>query len=227
MTKFTIETTYHLPVYRQRTYEALSIAEACRRAVEDDDWDDAKKDYESSGATYVSGAWEGAGSAYRGPVSPVPGHFEDANQRKADHFEPMLGMLKILAHTDDPQAPDLPAWLPRARAVIAKAEAILAERADPDPYAAGALGVAYVVRELAIPRVREQIVSVLETDPDLAPISAGAVTDADIYDACVVVVAAMNLAEEIGAAEFRAARIAIGKADRRMASCFEGGPDHA
>jgi hypothetical protein len=34
---FTIETTYRLPVYRQRSYEADSLAEACRFAVEDDD----------------------------------------------------------------------------------------------------------------------------------------------------------------------------------------------
>ena len=69
--------------------------------------------------------------------------------------------------------------------------------------------------------------AILETDPDLASISADAVTDADIYDACVAVVAAMNLAEEIGAGEFRAALISIGNAQRRLGSGAEGGPDHA
>ena len=38
-------------------------------------------------------------------------------------------MLKILAYADDLLAPDLPTWLPRARSLIAKAEAILAQRA--------------------------------------------------------------------------------------------------
>ena len=227
MAKFTIETSYHLPVFRQRTYAAETLAEACRCAVEDDDWDDAKKDYENSGATYVSGAWEGVDNAYRGRTLPVPGQFDEDVQRKADQFELMLGMLKILAHADDLQAADLPTWLPRARALITKAEAVLAGEPDPDPDAADALASAYVVRELAVSRVREQLVAILETDPDLASISADAVTDADIYDACVAVVAAMNLAEEIGAAEFRAALISSGKAERRLAGGTEGGSDHA
>jgi hypothetical protein len=38
MPKFTLESTYHLPAYRHRTYDAVTSAEACRRAVEDDDW---------------------------------------------------------------------------------------------------------------------------------------------------------------------------------------------
>jgi hypothetical protein len=131
MAKFTVETTYRLPVYRQRTYDAESVTEACRQAVEDDDWDDATNDYECAGETYVTGAWDGAESAYRAPALTVPGQFDEPVQRKADQFEPMLGMLKILAHVDDLQAPNLPAWLPRTRALIAKAEAILAGEPDP------------------------------------------------------------------------------------------------
>jgi hypothetical protein len=220
MTKFTIETTYHLPVYRQRTYDAETLVEACRLAVEDDDWDDATKDYESSGPTYISGAWEGVDSAYRCPALSVPGQFDEIVQRKADQFELMLGMLKILAHADDLRAPDLPTWLPRARAVIAKAEAILAGEPDPDSDASGSV---YVVYEIAVSRVREQVVAILETDPDLASLSAEAVTDAEIYEASVAAAAMMNLAEAIGAAEFRAALIAIGKAGQRLADDAEGG----
>ena len=224
MAKFTIETTYRLPVYRHRTYDAETLTEACRRAVEDDDWDDAKKDYESSGDTYVSGAWEGAGSAYHGPALSVPAQFDEVVHRKADQLELMLGMLKILANADDLQAPDLPTWLPRARAVIAKAEAILAGEPDPDSDASGSV---YVVRELATSRVREQVVAILETDPDLASLSAEAVTDAEIYEACVAAAAMMNLVEAISAAEFRAALIAIGKAGRRSPNVNEGGQGHA
>ncbi|HRO01274.1 MAG TPA: hypothetical protein PLX43_07185, partial [Nitrobacter sp.] len=59
----TIEITYHLPVYRQRSYEAANLAEACRLAVEDDDWDNEKRDYETAGETYVTGIWEGQDTA--------------------------------------------------------------------------------------------------------------------------------------------------------------------
>jgi hypothetical protein len=55
MPRFTIETTYRLPVYRQRSYEAETLEEACRLAVEDDDWSEQKEDYESSGETYATG----------------------------------------------------------------------------------------------------------------------------------------------------------------------------
>lgn len=70
---FTIETSYRLPVYRHRTYEADSLEEACRRAVEDDDWSSGKHDYDNAGETHVSGAWKGADAAYRGQaLSPPP-----------------------------------------------------------------------------------------------------------------------------------------------------------
>ncbi len=227
MAKFTIEATYRLPVFRQRTYDAETLVQACQQAVEDDDWDDAKKDYESPGDTYVSGAWQGADSAYRGPSLSVPGQFDERVRRKADQFELMLGMLKILAHADDLQAPDLPTWLPRARALIAKAEAILAGEPDPDPDPAGAAGSVYIVRELAVSRVREQVVAILETDPDLTALSADAVTNVDIHESCMAAAAMIDLAEEIGGAEFRAALISIGKAEQRLANCAEGEAKHA
>jgi hypothetical protein len=59
MPRFTIETTYRLPVYRQRTYEAETLEGVCRLAIDDDDWSEQKEDYESSGETYVTGAWPG------------------------------------------------------------------------------------------------------------------------------------------------------------------------
>ena len=48
MPRFTIETTYRLPVYRQRTYDAETLEEACRLAFDDDDWSEQKEDYEFS-----------------------------------------------------------------------------------------------------------------------------------------------------------------------------------
>jgi hypothetical protein len=49
MPKFTIETTYSLPIFRQRCYEAETLEAACRLAIEDQDWSDHKEDYETSG----------------------------------------------------------------------------------------------------------------------------------------------------------------------------------
>lgn len=121
---FTIETTYRLPVYRQRSYEAASLAEACRLAVEDDDWDNEKQDYETAGETYVTVAWEGHDTAHSGPFVPVPSHYRETVQRKADHFEARLGLVKVLCGDDRA--------LERAMPAVAKAEAILAGARDPD-----------------------------------------------------------------------------------------------
>ncbi len=132
---FTIEATYRIPVYRQRTYEADTLAQACRLAIEDDDcddWFDQKEDFESSGETYITGAWPGPDNAYRVTALPVPTEFRETAQRKADHFETLLGILKVLAHAPDGAASDPPFWRQRADAAIAKAEAILAGARDPD-----------------------------------------------------------------------------------------------
>lgn len=131
MPRFTIETTYRLPVYRQRTYEAETLEDACRLAVEDDEWSEQKEDYESSGETYVTGAWPGEDIAYRTAGLPLPSQFGEMLQRKANHFESLLGILKLLAHTPDGAAPDAPFWRQRADAAIARAEAILTGARDP------------------------------------------------------------------------------------------------
>lgn len=125
---FTIEATYRIPVYRQRTYEAETVEQACRLAIEDDDWSGQKEDFESAGETYVTSAWPGPDSAYRVTALPVPSQFGETAQRKADHFETLLGILKVLAHAP---VSDPPFWRQRADAAIAKAEAILAGARDP------------------------------------------------------------------------------------------------
>lgn len=126
---FTIETTYRLPVYRQRSYEAASLADACRLAVEDDDWDGEKQDYEATGETYVSGVWEGRNTAYSGLAVPVPSDYRETMQRKTDHFEVLLGLVKVLSGVNE--ASDRTYWRERAAPAIAKAEAILAGARDP------------------------------------------------------------------------------------------------
>lgn len=121
MPAFTIETTYHLPIYRHHVHTAANLAEACRRAINDDDWRFERRDYDTAGPVFVSGAWLGPDTAYRGNPLAVPSHFDEPIQRKADHFGVLLALLKLCA------APDNSA----AQAAIAKAEAILAGTPDP------------------------------------------------------------------------------------------------
>ena len=68
-----------------------------RLAIEDDDWEGQKEDYESAGETYVTGAWPGDVTPYSVPALPIPSHFGEALQRKAEHFEVLLGLLKVFA----------------------------------------------------------------------------------------------------------------------------------
>lgn len=129
---FTIEATYRIPVYRQRNYKADTLPEACRLAVEDDDWDGQKEDYETAGETYVTGIWSGDVSPYSAPALPIPSHFGESIKRKAEHFEVLLGLLKVFAQPPDDGLSDEPFWRQRADSAIAKAEAILAGARDPD-----------------------------------------------------------------------------------------------
>lgn len=131
MPVFTIETAYWMPVYRHRTIEADTVEEACRRAVADDDWSNAIEDHETTGETYVSGIWIGPEAAYGAPSIRVPPQFDETSRRKTDHFETLLGILKMLATPPADPSFDLNFWQARAKAAIAKAEAILAGTPDP------------------------------------------------------------------------------------------------
>ena len=132
MPLFTIETTNRLPVYRHRTYEAASIDDACRLAIDDDDWSDEKHDHESAGETYVTGIWEGESAAYSCAAQPIPSHYAGTPQRIALHFEVLLRLIKVLASQGDIEKPDRAFWLERAQPAIVKAEAVLAGEPDPD-----------------------------------------------------------------------------------------------
>jgi hypothetical protein len=132
MPVFTIESTYRLPVYRQRSYEAETLEAACALAVADEGWDDEKSDVETSGDTYVTGAWEGRDAAYRGRALSIPAQFDEQVQRKAGHFEVLLGLLKVFAHAPGAEPPDAPFWREHLDAAVAKAEAILAGQSDPE-----------------------------------------------------------------------------------------------
>ena len=67
----------------------------------------------------------------------------------------------------------------------------------------------HVLAQLQEDRVRDQIAAIVETDPEFASPTADAVSDGDIHSACVSVAANIDLSEEVGAAEFRAALAAL------------------
>jgi hypothetical protein len=120
MPLFTIETAHLVPFYRQRTYRAANPAKACEHAMADDDWDDAKPDYDCCRPDYVSGIWPGRDNAYQTTELPLPSQFEERTARQEQHF---LVMLELLKRITSPDA--------ATRRAIATAEAILADAPDP------------------------------------------------------------------------------------------------
>ena len=132
MPDYTIESTYHLPVFRHRTYSAQTAAQACRLAIEDDDWEGEKLDHDSAGETFTSGIWEGVDAAYSRASTPVPSQFEETDQRKAKHFEILLSLLKMLLADTAARRASSPEWIKRAAWEITRGEAIIAGRRDPD-----------------------------------------------------------------------------------------------
>ncbi|MBY4611917.1 hypothetical protein K6M90_30400 [Rhizobium sp. 9T] len=217
MPDFTIETTYHLPVFRHRTYAADTLEAACRAAIDDDSWDIAEKDFESSGPVHVTGIWTGAHAAYAGPPLQIPQQFEEPVQRRARHFEILLGLLKMMF--DDIRAARLPSpdWLARSAWAIARGEAILA--GDPDPEEPVNLPKpSHVLVRLREDRVHDAITAVLEIDPSFKAVSPAAVTDDEVHAACVSIATTMDVSDVVGSAEFQAALLAIRSAQRRLTS---------
>lgn len=128
MPLYTVETTYRLPVYRQRTYEAATPEAACALAIADEGWGDAQEDVETSGETYVTGIWKGR-AAHSGEELSVPDKFDETIQRKAELFEVLVSILREPARRMGLSPYQFENWLPRALAVIARADAIIADRA--------------------------------------------------------------------------------------------------
>lgn len=132
MPDYTIETMYHLPVYRRRTYRAATVAQACRLAVEDEDWAARSLDHDSAEETFVTGIRDGADAAWSGSALPVPAHFEEMVQRKASHFETLLGLLKMMLADMRAGRPSSEEWVERAKQAVRLGEAILAGARGPD-----------------------------------------------------------------------------------------------
>ncbi len=127
MPLYTIETTYRLPCYRQRTFEAPSLEAACRLALQDEDWDSDNCDYETVGETYITGAWMSP-AAYSGPTIRVPDCFDETVQRKAGMFGELLALLKEKAQPLGLSGDEFEGWLPRALAAITRADAVLSDQ---------------------------------------------------------------------------------------------------
>jgi hypothetical protein len=81
MAIFTIVKRYQVPVYASEIIEAETLFEACTKAVESDDWGEARIDYESAGATHivlaVLGAYANAYDAPSAVVLRVPREFTE------------------------------------------------------------------------------------------------------------------------------------------------------
>lgn len=215
MPDFSIETTYHLPVFRHRTYAAETLEAACRAAIEDENWEIAEKDHDSSRPVHVTGAWEGAHTAHNGPSIPVPSQFEDTLQRRARHFEILLGLVKIFF--DDAHAAREPSldWLALSAWEIARGEAILAGSPDPDEPVDPPKPV-HVLARLQEDRVREAITAVLEVDYSFGELSTEAVNDDEVHEACVSIATTTDFSDVVSNAEFQAALTAIRAAHRRL-----------
>ncbi|OWV71166.1 hypothetical protein ATY77_08460 [Rhizobium sp. R634] len=215
MPDFTIETTYHLPVFRHRTYAAETLEAACRAAIEDDNWEISEKDQDSSREVHVTGVWKGTHAAYTGASIPVPPQFDEAVQRRARHFEILLGLLKIFL--DDAHAAREPSldWLARSAWEIARGEAILAGSPDPDEPVDPPKPV-HVLARLQEDRVRDAITAVLEVDHSFGGLSTEAVSDDEIHEACVSIATTTDFSDVVGNAEFQAALTAIRAAHLRL-----------
>ncbi|NLS07467.1 hypothetical protein HGP14_29775 [Rhizobium sp. P32RR-XVIII] len=217
MPDFTIETTYHLPVFRHRTYAADTLDAACRAAIEDDSWDIAEKDFGSTGPIHVTGIWDGAHAAYSAPPLQIPPQFDEPVQRRARHFEILLGLLKMLLDDISSARPPLPDWVARTAWAITRGEAILA--GDPDPEEPVDLPKpSHVLARLQEDRVRDAVTAVVDVDPSFRGLTPEAVTDEEVHAACLSIATTMDFSDVVGSAEFQAALSAIRSAHRRLTS---------
>lgn len=209
MPMFTIETTYRLPIYRHRTYSAETPEAACRLAIEDEDWDEGKQDYECAGETYVTGIWSGADAAYRGDAIIVPPHLDETVQRKADHFELLLGLLKIIVADAQANRPTAPEWLARANWAIALAHAILDGARGPTSED-DVPRLPHVIAAIDEARVRQMLPGIVHDHrAEFGELRADDVSEEDIHSACKEIAASTDLSREVWNATFQAGLVAL------------------
>lgn len=215
MPAYTIETPYTLPIFRHGAYIADTPEEVWRAALVDDNWEFLQKNYDASGEVHVTGIWKGEKAHYAGSSIPVPSQFDEAVQRRADHFEILLGLLKMMVH--DAHAPRAlpPYWRGKTAWAIARGEAILACAADPEEQI-DAPRANHVLARLHEDRVRSAIVAVLDVDDSFGSLLTDSVTDEEIQSACETTISMVDLSDAVRNAEFHAAMTAIRSAARRL-----------
>jgi len=96
---YTVETTIRRPFYKHRVYEAATPEDACRQALQDDEWEDEKLDDETAGEPYVTGLWIGEDAAYKSASLPIPINGHASDQHKMQQLDLLLALLKRLAST--------------------------------------------------------------------------------------------------------------------------------
>lgn len=121
---YVIETTYHLPVYRQRRYQASNLEEACLLAVSDEGWEDEETNVDTSGETFVTGIWQDAKRAYEGKALMIPEAFRETIQCKADLFDRLVVLLREPAWPMGLSETEFRRWLPQVLEALAQADAI-------------------------------------------------------------------------------------------------------
>jgi hypothetical protein len=97
--RYTVETTIRRPFYKHRVYEAATLDDACRQALQDDDCEGEKLDDETPGEPYVTGVWIGEDAAYKGPCLPIPINGHASDQHKMQQLDLLLALLKRLVAT--------------------------------------------------------------------------------------------------------------------------------
>jgi hypothetical protein len=96
---YTVETTIRRPFYKHRVYEAATPEDACRQALQDDDWEGEKLDDETAGEPYVTGVWTGEDAAYKSASLPIPTNGHASGEHKMQEVDLLLALLKRFAST--------------------------------------------------------------------------------------------------------------------------------
>ena len=87
------------PFYKHRVYEAATLDDACRQALQDDDWEGEKLDDETAGEPYVTGIWTGEDAAYKSASLPIPTNGHASGEHKMQEVDLLLALLKRFAST--------------------------------------------------------------------------------------------------------------------------------
>lgn len=215
MPAYTIETPYTLPIFRHGTYITDTLEEACKAALADDDWESLQKDYDVSGEVHVTGIWKGEKAHFTGSSVPVPSQFDEVIQRRADHFEILLGLLKMMVHDAHATRGLPPYWRGKAAWAIAREHGLPSVRRSAPRDRLHRRELPHLAR-LHEDRVRSAIAAVLDVDDSFGSLLTDSVTDEEIQSACETTISMVDLSGVVSNAEFHARMTAIRSAARRL-----------